>query len=239
MAGGIAFIVTAQEDMKGKELMTSRRGRPRSEDQRQDRLRQVIALFHQEHTTLEGCQAFDECSGVRRVHATVMQRLPRTVYKKGTTLDLLIQGASLDVMGDLYAAERPRDEKLAQFIQAYFFECRTLVDITTNVLGLCDRSNVRNTYQVEAFTLVARQFLTLVDHDDPLTCSSGVADALEQQERRWDRASHRVSAALQQLHEHRYGIRTAYTLPRLPSDACNDIKLPSDSSRSANGEHYH
>lgn len=185
--------------------MASRRGRPRSADQVQLRLRQVIALFRREHTALEECHAFDECPGVQQMLTTVVQRLPRAVYKKGTALDLLIQGAILDVMGDLYATERPRDEKLGQFIQAYFFEERTIVDITNNVLSLSDRSNVRNTYQAEAFALVARHFLTMVEHDDPLAISSGLQEALERQELRWDRASRRVSDALQQLYVHRFG----------------------------------
>lgn len=185
--------------------MASRRGRPRSADQLQLRRRQVMALFRREHTALEECHAFDECLGVQQMLSVVTQRLPRAVYKKGTALDLLIQGAVLDVMGDLYATERPRDEKLGQFVQAYFFEERTLVDITTNVLRLCDRSNVRMTYQAEAFALVARRFLTIVEHDDPLIVSTGLNDALERQEQRWNRATRRVSDALQLLYDRRYG----------------------------------
>ena len=203
--------------------MASRRGRPRREDQFQDRQRQVMALFRREHTVLEECQAFDESPGALQVLSSVMQRLPRAVYKKGTALDLLIQGAVLDVMGDLFATERPRDERLAQFIQAYFFEERTIVDITTNVLRLCDRSNVRNTYQAEAFALVARRFLAMVEHDDPLGISSGLQEALERQEQRWDRASRRMSDALRQLHENRYGNRSTQALSRLPSDVNNGI----------------
>lgn len=203
--------------------MTSRRGRPRREDQLQDRLRQVTMLFRREHTMLEDCQLFDDSPGAQQVLSSVMQRLPRAVYKKGTALDLIIQGAALDVMGDLYAAERPREEKLAQFIQAYFFEGRTIVDITANVLGLCDRSNVRNTYQVEVFALVSRRFLTLVEHADPLTFSSGLKEALQRQEQRWDRATRRVSEALHQLHEHRYGTHGVQALPRLSSDVNNSI----------------
>src|SRR5690242_11938203 len=121
--------------------MASRRGRRRGKDQYQDRQRQVMALFRRERTVLEECQAFDESPGALQMISSVMQRLPRAVYKKGTALDLLVQGAALDVMGDLYATEHPHEEKLAQFIQAYFFVRRTIIDITTNVLSLCDRSN--------------------------------------------------------------------------------------------------
>jgi hypothetical protein len=183
-----------------------------------------MALFRQEHTALEECHTFDECPGMQRLLSTVMQRLSRTIYKKGTALDLLIQGAILDVMGDLYATERPRDEKLAQFIQAYFFEERTIVDITSNVLSLSDRSNVRNTYQAEAFVLVARHFLTMVEHDDPLAISSGLQEALERQELRWDRASRRVSDALHQLYVHRFGTvpLNAHSLPSVPSGSTLD-----------------
>jgi hypothetical protein len=185
--------------------MPSRRGRPRRSDQLQDRTRQVTALFRRERAVLEDYGALDGFPGTRQVLSIVAKRLPRAVHKKGTALDLLIQGAALDVMGDLYATERPSDERLAQFIQAYFFEERTIVDITTNVLRLCDRSNVRNAYQAVAFALVARRFLNMVDHDDPLAISSGLQEALERQEQRWDRASRRVSDALQQLYVHRFG----------------------------------
>ena len=209
--------------------MASRRGRPRSADQLQLRLRQVIALFRREHTALDECHTFDECPGVQQMLSTAVQRLPRAVYKKGTALDLLIQGAILDVMGDLYATERPRDEKLAQFIQAYFFEERTIVDITSNVLSLSDRSNVRNTYQAEAFALVARRFLTMVEHDDPLAISTGLQEALERQVQRWDRAARRVSDGLRQLHETRYGNRSTQVLSTLSNDTCKKVGLPIDS----------
>ena len=182
-----------------------RRGRPRREDQLQDRLEHALTLFRQEQSVLERCHIFDECQGAQRMLSSVVQRLPRAVYKKGTALDLLIQGAALDVMGDLYATESPSEDKVARFIQAYFFEGRTIVDITTQVLGLFDRSNVSNHYRVEAFDLVARRFLTLVEHDDPLADSAGLREALERQEQRWDRAARRVSDALEQLYVRRYG----------------------------------
>lgn len=199
--------------------MATRRGRPRREDQIHERLRQVMALFRQEQSLLDRCLVFDECRGAQQVLSAVMQRLPRAVYKKGTALDLLIQGAALDVMGDLFASDRSREEKLARFIQAYFFEGRTIVDITTNVFGLFDRSYVSSTYRVEAFSLIARRFLTLVDHDNPLADSAGLREALERQEQRWDRAARRVSDALHQLYTDRYGLRSATTshVPSMPS----------------------
>jgi hypothetical protein len=201
--------------------MSQRRGRPRREDQLQDRLRHVMTLFRQEHSALERCHLVDEYRGMQQILSRVMQRLPRAVYKKGTTLDLLIQGAALDVMGDLYATEHPREEKLAQFIQAYFFEGRTIVDITANVFGLFDRSNVSSTYRVEVFELVARRFLTLIEHSDPLVASSGLQEALERQEQRWDRASQRVTHALQQRHADRYGPSGTHAA-RMPSKSPND-----------------
>lgn len=190
--------------------MATQRGRPRREAQHQERLRQIMALFRQEHSALDACQLFDDCPGAQRVLTMVAERLPRAVYQRGTTLDLLIQGAALDVLGDLYATERPREEKLAQFIQAYFCEGRTIVDITTNVLGLIDRSHVSNHYRVEAFDLVARRFLALVDRADPFAESSGLREALERQEQRWGRAAQRVSAALERLFVARYGPYTEH-----------------------------
>ncbi|HZC06250.1 MAG TPA: hypothetical protein VE338_11485 [Ktedonobacterales bacterium] len=185
--------------------MTMQRGRPRRKEQLHERLRQVIALVRQEQSTLDCCTLFDECVGVRRLGAQVLERLPRAVYQRGTTLDLLLQGAALDVMGDLYATERPHEEKLAQFMEAYFCEGRTIMDITTQVLGLLDRSHVSQSYRVEACDRVARRFLTLIERADPLADSAGVREALERQERRWTRAALRLSAAASRLHEHRYG----------------------------------
>ena len=205
---GLALREKMNERTGGGESMAARRGRPRREDQLQDRLRQVETLFRREQSVLEHCHMFGDCRGAQRVLSRVTQQLPRAVYKRGTTLDLLLQGAALDVMGDLYATERPREEKLAQFIQAYFFEGRTIVDITTNVFGLSDRSNVSNHYRVEAFDLVARRFLTLVEHDDPLAVSSGLMEALERQAQRWDRAARRVSDALHHSNALRYSTGT-------------------------------
>ena len=185
--------------------MTTQRGRPRRETQHQERLRQVMTLFRQEHSALDACHLFDDCPGAQRVLSTVAERLPRAVYQRGTALDLFIQGAALDIMGDLFATERLREEKLAQFIQAYFCEGRTIVDITTHVLGLSDRSHVSNHYRVEAFDLVAHRFLMLVERADPLADSSGLREALERQEHRWERATQRVSDALARLYAHRYG----------------------------------
>lgn len=132
---------------------------------------------------------------------------------------MIIQGVALDVMGDLYTTEHPREEKLAHFIQAYFFEGRTIVDITSNVLGLFGRSSVSSTYrvEVEVFELGAQRFLTLVELSNPLVASSGLQEALERQVRRWDRAAQRVTDALQQLHAHRYGASGAHTAHMLPS----------------------
>ena len=191
--------------------MAAQRGRPRREAQHQERVRQVVTLFRQEHSALDACHLFDDCPGAQRVLSMVAERLPRTVYQRGTTLDLFIQGAALDVMGDLYATERPSEEKLAQFIQAYFCEGRTIVDITTNVLGLIDRSHVSSHYRVEAFDLVARRFLTLVDRADPFADSAGLREALERQEQRWGRAAQRVSAALERLFVTRYGPYTGHS----------------------------
>lgn len=186
--------------------MESHRGRPRREDQVQARLRQVMALFRQEQSALDCCSQFEDCPGLQRVCSTVAERLPRAVYQRGTALDLLIQGAALDVLGDLYAAEHLRSEKLAHFVEAYFCEGRTIVDITNNVLGLSDRAHVSNHYRVEAFDLIARRFLALVESADPCSVSAGLREAFTRQEQRWERANQRVSAALDRLAATRYGV---------------------------------
>ena len=186
--------------------MESRRGRPRREDQAQARLRQVMTLFRQEQSALDCCTTFDTCPGLPLMCAAVAERLPRAVYQRGTALDLLVQGAALDVLGDLYAAEHPRPEKLAHFIEAYFCEGRTIVDITTHVLGLNDRAHVSTHYRVEAFDLIARRFLTLVESADPCSVSAGLREAFARQEQRWERANQRVSAALDRLAATRYDL---------------------------------
>lgn len=193
------------------------RGRPRREEQERDRQRQVVALFRREQRTLDDCDVFDVCPGVQQLQRQVEARLPRTIYKRGAALDLLVQGAAADVLADLDASEHVRSGRLAQFIQAYFFEGRTIVEITSQVFGLCDRATVSSTYRVEAFELVARRFLLLVKQDDPLSVSLGVREAFERQEQHWDRAARRVSEAFQRLHMLRYGSYASKETP--PSEA--------------------
>jgi len=142
---------------------------------------------------------------MRQLQSQVAERLPRAVYQRGTTLDLFIEGATLDVLRDLFAAERPREEKLAQFIDTYFCEGRTITDITLRVLGLLDRSRVSQSYRVDACDRVAHRFLTLVESADPLADSAGVREALDRQELRWSRARLRVTETVRRLHVRRYG----------------------------------
>lgn len=53
-------------------------------------------------------------------------------------------------------------------------------------------------------------------HDDPHAISSGLQEALERQAQRWDRASRRVSDALQHLYLHRFGT-VPLNVPFVPS----------------------
>lgn len=161
---------------------------------------QAMALVRQQRSVLDRCQLFDSGPGMQQVLAVVRQRLPRAIFPQGTALEMLVHGAALDVMGELYATERPRDERLARFIQAYVFEGRSVVDITTAVLGLCDRTHVSRTYRVDACERIAWRLLTLVDHEDPLEVSAGLGEALERQVRRWGCAAQRASVALQRPH---------------------------------------
>jgi hypothetical protein len=176
-----------------------------------------MTLFRQERSVLDRCHLFDGCPGVERVVSSVLRSLPRAIYPEGTALDLLIQGAALDVMGELYVAGQRHEEKLAEFVQAYFFEGRTIVYITCNVLGLSNRAHVSSTYRVEAQELVARRALVLVDAYDPFAISAGLPDALQRQAQRWDRAATRLGAALDHPQAPRDGNDAPIPVPAFPT----------------------
>ena len=72
--------------------MPQRRGRRSREDQ----LEQAILLFRQELIILEDDESFGDCRGVQ----AMIQHLARETLKRGTALDLLIQGAVTDVTSE-------------------------------------------------------------------------------------------------------------------------------------------
>lgn len=120
----------------------------------------------------------------------MLQLLARETLKRGAALDLLIQGAVTDVTGDLYVAETPQAQRLAQFLQYWFREHMSVVEIAS-VLHL-DRTTVGRAIKGPALTLVAQRFLYLSQQDEPLSESQGLQEALRQHEHRRAQAIERV-----------------------------------------------
>lgn len=167
--------------------MTHRRGRRSHEDQ----LEQAIQLFRQERVTLEDDETFAECRGVDAVGRV----LHRETLKRGTALDLLIQGAVADVLAEMSAAQMPQALRLAQFLHYWFRERMTVVEIAA-LLHL-DRSYVGRTIKGPALLLVAQRFLSLVQHEDPLEESAGLRDAIQMHEQRRTAAMERIATTQQ------------------------------------------
>lgn len=163
--------------------MSQRRGRRSREDQ----LEQAILLFRQELIILEDDETFGECRGVQ----AMIRHLARETLKHGTALDLLIQGAVADVTSDLYAAETPQAQRLAQFLHLWFRERKSVIEIAA-VLHL-DRSYVGRAIKGPALTLVAQRFLSLAQQEDPAEESQGVQEARLLHERRRSRATERLT----------------------------------------------
>lgn len=163
--------------------MPQRRGRRSREDQ----LEQAILLFRQELIILEDDESFGDCRGVQ----AMIQHLVRETLKRGTALDLLIQGAVTDVMSELYAAETPQAQRLAQFLHLWFHERKSIIEIAA-LLHL-DRSYVGRAIKGPALVLVAQRFLRLTQQEDPVEESQGVQEARHLYEQRRLRATERFA----------------------------------------------
>lgn len=154
--------------------MTQKRGR-RSRD---DQLGLVMHLFRQDLLVLEDEEHFAECRGVQ----SLMRQLQRETLKRGTALELLIQGAVTDVLAELYSAEGPQTERLAQFLHCWFHERMRVGEIAASVH--LDRTTVSRTLKGPSLVLVAQRFLYLVQLDEPTNESPGLQEALQQREQR-------------------------------------------------------
>ena len=80
--------------------MTQKRGRWSRDDQ----VELAIHLFRQDLFVLEDDEGIADCRGVQ----SLMRQLQRETLKRGTALELLIQGAVTDVLAELYSADGPQ-----------------------------------------------------------------------------------------------------------------------------------
>lgn len=140
---------------------------------------------------LEDDEHFVECPGVQRM----VRRVPRDIFKHGTSLELLIQGAVNDMSRDLSLAEMPQAQRMAQFLDTWFRQRKTVLEIST-LLHL-NRSYVGRTIKPQALMLVAQRFLALLQADDPVAESEGVDDALHLHDQRRLGTSSKTGAATQ------------------------------------------
>lgn len=158
--------------------MTQKRGR-RSRD---DQIGLAMHLFRQDLFVLEDDEHFAECRGVQ----SVLRLLQRETLKRGTAIDLLIQGAVADVLAELYSSDGPQAERLAQFLHSWFHGRMRVIEIATNLH--LDRTTVSRTLKGPSLTLVAQRFLYLVQLDEPTDESPGLQEALRQREQRRSKA---------------------------------------------------
>lgn len=163
--------------------MTQKRGR-RSRD---DQVGLAIHLFRQDLFVLEDDEHFAECRGVQ----SLIHQLQRETLKRGTALALLIQGAVSDVLAELYSAETPQAQRLAEFLHLWFHERKSIIEIAA-LLHL-DRSYVGRAIKGPALTLVAQRFLSLTQQEDPAKESQGLQEARHLHEQRRLRATERFT----------------------------------------------
>lgn len=164
--------------------MTQKRGR-RSRD---DQLGFAMHLFRQDLFVLEDDEHFTECRGVQ----SLMRQLQRETLKRGTALELLIQGAVSDVLAELYSAEGPQAERLTQFLHCWFHEHMRVLEIATSFH--LDRTTVSHTLKGPSLVLVAQRFLYLAQLDEPGQESPGLQEALRQREERRSKAIAHMAA---------------------------------------------
>ncbi len=163
--------------------MTQKRGRWSRDDQ----VGLVIHLFRQDLFVLEDDEGFADCRGVQ----SLMRQLQRETLKRGTALELLIQGAVIDVLAELCSSETPQAQRLAQFLHLWFQDRKSIIQIAA-LLHL-DRSYVGRAMKDPALTLVAQRFLRLTQHEDPAEESQGVREARHLHEQRRLRATERFA----------------------------------------------
>lgn len=96
----------------------------------------------------------------------------------GTALDLLIAGAAADVRAEFGSDQRDQSQQLVRFLHGYFIEHKTVTEIAQSDLHR-SRCHVSRTVAKRSLSLVAQRFLVLVQAENPLDESGGVADALK------------------------------------------------------------
>jgi hypothetical protein len=166
-------------------------------------------LFRQDLFVLEDDEHFAECRGVQ----SLLPQLQRETLKRGTALDLLIQGAVADVLAELYSSDGPQAERLAQFLHHWFHEHKSVVEIASTVH--LDRTTVSRILKGPSLVLVAARFLHLAQLDEPASESPGLQEALRQREQRRNTALARV-ASMRPTWDHTPRGITEYRLdPRL------------------------
>lgn len=147
----------------------------------------AMSLFRLDLIALDNNECFADCRGVR----TLADMFQHEIFKQGAALDLLLQGAVSDVCSELFAAGPPHEERLAHFLQRWFFERRTVRAISAEMH--LNPHYAGRAIKAQACALAAHRFLDLAQAEDPVSRSLGLRQAVEQyQERRRIAASRLV-----------------------------------------------
>lgn len=163
--------------------MIQRRGRRSHEAL----VEEAMSLFRLDLIALDSNECFAECRGVR----TLADMFQHEIFKQGAALDLLLQGAVADVCSDLFAAGSPQAERLAQFLQRWFFERRTVRAIAAEMH--LNPHYAGRAIKAQACTLAAHRFLDLAQSEDPATQSPGLRQAVQQYQERKQAAASRLA----------------------------------------------
>lgn len=137
---------------------SGRRGRP----SRNDYVRQVVALIRADVWALNEHTIFTSYPAVR----ALMTQHHREILPLGVALKCLLDRAVADViaLGDVVSGTQMA--RITTFLQLWYREERTVAAIARHLQ--MERTHIAKTVQRPALELVARRFLALAEHVDPL-----------------------------------------------------------------------
>ena len=96
------------------------------------------------------------------------------------------------MLAELYSAEGPQAERLAQFLHSWYHERMRVIEIAMSLH--LDRTTVSRTLKGPSLMLVAQRFLYLVQMNEPTDESPGLQEALRQREQRRSKAIAQMAA---------------------------------------------
>jgi hypothetical protein len=148
--------------------MDRKRGRPKKEEQAE----RIVRLLRQDLLVLDQEAVLVDCKGVQRLCAM----LEGEIFQSGAAIKLLMDGAVMDVCGELASSPTRQSQRLSSFLWAWYFEDQSVAAIARQLQ--LDRTYVGRSVKAPSLTLVVHHFLMLSRLDDPLQASDGLREAL-------------------------------------------------------------